>query len=284
MSERVQFLIGAVLALVIWGLQLIGVTVNIWLGAIVLAAAFVLMTRAFWIWEGPSRWHVAWRVVTVSLAALIYISAVGWQMRIEWAREHPPILHSATPEMKESDQATHNENSEPPPTVNSIPTAKPKKQEIVSSGTPVPRIQSAPSGINIGGDNNGTATVNNFGHAPPRLADAMQSYVASQLGEFAGQSVELDVDRATPETDAFAKSLMASLSLAHISVQRQDAMFVGGCLNIPGVSFMVGTNRTKMAAAIWNALETAGSVEGKGQGCSRSGEPNELVINIRPPN
>ena len=44
------FLAGLILALLIWGLQLIGVTVNVWLGGLVLAIALGLMVYAFWIW------------------------------------------------------------------------------------------------------------------------------------------------------------------------------------------------------------------------------------------
>jgi hypothetical protein len=114
----VQFIFGLILALVIWGLQLIGVTVNLWLGAAVLAGAFVLMTRAFWVWEGPSRWQVAFRVLTVFLAAIVYCWPLWIQIKKEWKLEHPTMT------------ATHlHEPPLPPPSTNEEPkqSAKPIK-------------------------------------------------------------------------------------------------------------------------------------------------------------
>jgi hypothetical protein len=172
------------------------------------------------------------------------------------------------------------------------PLALPKPQLIAYVKTPVPIkltqrqpfILYAPAGINIRGNNSGSAIVNNFGgHKPLLLAVDQQNYVTAQLSSLKGQSVEIDVDNATPETDIFAKNLMSSLLLAQLNVHRTDSTFSGGCLKYPGVSFMVGINRTTAAESIWNALVGARAVEGEGQGCSRSGEPDELHIYIRPP-
>jgi len=41
------FLVGLFLALLPWGLQLMGITVNVWLGGIILAVAFGTMAYAF---------------------------------------------------------------------------------------------------------------------------------------------------------------------------------------------------------------------------------------------
>lgn len=83
------FLVGLFLALLPWGLQLIGVTVNLWLGGIILAVAFGLMIYAFWIWESPSRWHIYLRIATIIVAAGLYSAFVGRQIIREWQNEHP---------------------------------------------------------------------------------------------------------------------------------------------------------------------------------------------------
>ena len=105
LSTDAQFLVGLVLALVIWGLQLIGITINLWLGAIVLAIAFVLMTRVFWIREGLRKRNIFWRVLTVCVAAILYAGSIAWQIRAELRKEHPVAIVKS---------------SEPPPTVNPI--------------------------------------------------------------------------------------------------------------------------------------------------------------------
>lgn len=115
------------------------------------------------------------------------------------------------------------------------------------------------------------------------LSPEQQDYVASHLGNFVGNGVDIDVDGATPMTSDFADALRASLKKAGIGAKRNDAMFIGPCLKYPGVSFMVGVNRFSEAEAIWGALLGARAVEGKGQACNRSGEPDELHIYVRPP-
>jgi hypothetical protein len=85
--------LGIVLGLLPWGLGLIGLTVNLPLGAGILFIAFGLCVYAFWIWERASRWHVLLRVFTVSIAAVFYFWFVGSQVYREYKTEHnaPPI-------------------------------------------------------------------------------------------------------------------------------------------------------------------------------------------------
>ena len=87
-SGKVYFIVGLFLTLLIWGLQLIGVTVNIWLGGFVLAISFALMVYAFWIWEGVSRWHVLLRLGTIAGAAILFVFLIGKQITAERRREH----------------------------------------------------------------------------------------------------------------------------------------------------------------------------------------------------
>src|SRR6266849_1738252 len=51
------FFLAAILACLQWGLSLIGIAVNLWLGAIILLLAFVLMVWAFWILERTAKWN-----------------------------------------------------------------------------------------------------------------------------------------------------------------------------------------------------------------------------------
>lgn len=86
---RVYFWIGLFLGLGTLGLPLIGVTVNVWLGAPLLAAAFACAVRAFWVWEGSLTLHGYFRVFTVILAGFVYFSLVGYQAVKEWKIERP---------------------------------------------------------------------------------------------------------------------------------------------------------------------------------------------------
>jgi hypothetical protein len=114
------------------------------------------------------------------------------------------------------------------------------------------------------------------------LSRQQQNDLASHLGGFQGESVEIDVNNATPETSSFGDALISSLHLAGITATRNDGMFIGGCANYPGVSFMAGVNRMKMVQAIWSGLVEVKAVDRSPAlpGCSRSGEPNELHIRI----
>ena len=83
------FLVGLALALLSWGLQLIGTTVNVWLGGVVLTIAFALMAYAFWIWERTARWHRLLRLGTIIVMAVLYLLFTGKQIVKEWSSGHP---------------------------------------------------------------------------------------------------------------------------------------------------------------------------------------------------
>jgi hypothetical protein len=82
-KAKIFFLVGSCLALVIWGFGLIGVSVNIWLGGLVLAVAFTLGVWALWIWEGFSKSHILLRLGTVTVAAVAYFAVIGNQIMSE---------------------------------------------------------------------------------------------------------------------------------------------------------------------------------------------------------
>jgi hypothetical protein len=93
-KAKILFLIATAVALIIWGLTLIGVSVNIWLGGSVLAVAFALISWALWIWEGFSRFPIILRALTIILGALIYFGLVGKQMVSQFKSDHATITMS----------------------------------------------------------------------------------------------------------------------------------------------------------------------------------------------
>jgi hypothetical protein len=159
-NGKVYFIVGLVLALVIWGLQLVGVTVNVYLGGFVLAVAFGLMAYAFWIWEGASHWHVALRFGTILVAALLYGALIERQVVAELRRENPSVQHTNQPQDNPDTKDQDAKKQEPKP--------KPKPK----SDKPKPDIKVGPveqgpcSNLQIG--SSGSQTVN-CGPPPPQF-------------------------------------------------------------------------------------------------------------------
>ena len=147
-------------------------------------------------------------------------------------------------------------------------------------------LQNCPNGICIWGDNKGTATVNNFGtHRPLVISDQQAISIASQLSVFRGEPLDVDIENPSEETAKFAEALISAFTKAGLKVTRNEmGVLVGGCMHYAPITFMGGVNRLKVVSAIWGALVSAKVVEegsdGKIPGCSRSGEPNELHIEI----
>jgi hypothetical protein len=98
-SAKIALVVGIVLGLLPWGLGLIGLTVNLPLGAAILFIAFGLGVYAFWIWERASRWHVLLRVLTILIGAACYFWFVGSQLYREYRTENAqkPDAVSASP-------------------------------------------------------------------------------------------------------------------------------------------------------------------------------------------
>jgi hypothetical protein len=181
------------------------------------------------------------------------------------------------------------------PEVTSIPGAKPLRRGGRVEAKPItgpkagpvePPTQNCPNGICVGGELSGTATVNNYeGHKPLIMSADQAVLVAANLGSFRGQTVDVDVVDASEETDKFANVLIAALSSAGLRVARNEmGQMVGGCLHYPGITFMAGVNRLPLVGTIWGSLVQARVVEERSDhkipGCSRSGEPDELHIEI----
>jgi hypothetical protein len=117
-TAKILFLAGTALALSIWGCGLIGISVNIWLGLLVLLVAFVLATWAVWIWEGFSRFHIVLRMLTILAAASVYFFLVGKQAVVEYQVEHsseftiPPLPDSPAP--PKPPETAYNQSRRPP--------------------------------------------------------------------------------------------------------------------------------------------------------------------------
>ena len=56
-DPRVSGVLGVFLVFLRWGLDLMGITVNVWLGAAVLLAALSFLCYALWIWKPWNRWR-----------------------------------------------------------------------------------------------------------------------------------------------------------------------------------------------------------------------------------
>lgn len=182
-SGFLYFIVGVFLALLIWGAQLIGVVVNVFLGGVVLAVAFGFVVYAFWIWERTAKWHVLLRIGTIAIAAILYCSLAGRQMIAEWRKEHPRVVAKASEIVP---QSTNNPEPSPSTTLPSASPAPPISAPLKKAGKKKPQAQVqnnqqssgtdtqigtaqgpvaiAPNGIANAAPNFGNQTVNN---APP---------------------------------------------------------------------------------------------------------------------
>jgi hypothetical protein len=89
-AAKISALCGTGLALLQWGLGLIGVAINIYLGAAVLLVTFGCFVYAFWIWERASRFHVLLRIGTILAAGFLYFAFIGNQVVSLYKSDHSP--------------------------------------------------------------------------------------------------------------------------------------------------------------------------------------------------
>ena len=100
LNPKVVFTLSVVIGLLPWGIQMIGVSVNLWLGTAVCAVAFFLGAYAFWVWEGASSWHTVLRIGTIVLFAFAYFALIGYQIRSQYRKEHlPAVVVASTTEL-----------------------------------------------------------------------------------------------------------------------------------------------------------------------------------------
>lgn len=88
----VTFLVAIGLSLLQWGLRLIGFNINLYLGAVILAAAFCCVAYGFWIWEKAAKWKLWARVATIAVACMIYSVLIGRQIAAQYRLDHPTTV------------------------------------------------------------------------------------------------------------------------------------------------------------------------------------------------
>jgi len=270
------FVVGSVLALLIWGLQLIGVTVNIWLGGLVLLIAFALMVYAFWTWEGASRWHTALRVGTVAIAALLYFGLVGWQVVNQWRREHPLVRATLPVDLSKAPIASLPSNIAAPRATSKShnhpgklqtkEAASTQRQESntgvrqQSSGNNSPNV-SAPYGIAIGGGNVTSPTVtNNIGLQPLVINETAMAALRHSLPTLAGKKVKVHSIASPTSIAARAQLLRVMADAGVVAIDGGSAMtIVSMCGAIPpGLSISTSDTRADDAIKLASILIDSG--------------------------
>ena len=203
-QPRIVAAIGVVGVLLPMGLQMIGITVNLWLGAVVLFIAFALLVYAFWRWERTSKWHAALRSLTVLAAFCLFLFLLDKQMAGEWKKEHAGggvivAGQSTAQPIKPTTPATAPVSSAQSPSQSAAkakPNASERPQESrganstntsqQSSGNNSPNtslVQGPGSAAVMGGTGN-SATVNNFAPPPWLMTTEQEDQVASAMAAF----------------------------------------------------------------------------------------------------
>lgn len=76
-----------VLALLAMGLPMIGVTVNLWLGAITMLAVFLLSVWGLWKWENHYLGRKV-RKVMLTAVGIVYLGFLAWQIHAQYHKDH----------------------------------------------------------------------------------------------------------------------------------------------------------------------------------------------------
>jgi hypothetical protein len=221
----IYFILGVVLALLIWGVQLIGVVVNIFLGGIVLATAFGLVVYAFWIWERASTWHVLLRIGTITAAATVYFLLVGRQMVAEWHKEHLTVATRSPEPIPPTSPARAPQ--EPPAKKSSPPKQNPPKgqQQSEKGNVQTGPITTGPCSnvFNGGSGNQGTT---NCSDVPPQIVVTKQKENAPDNGVFTTE-FRLDITASKAfslHVKVSAPNLIGNLKIDDVRPPKQGGM------------------------------------------------------------
>ena len=95
--NRLDWILG-ILGLAAWGLSLIGMVTNLWLGPMVLLIAFGLIVYEFWRWSRSRHWHFVVRVITVILAGVLVMWSGSKQVITQYKEQHPVPSPSERPD------------------------------------------------------------------------------------------------------------------------------------------------------------------------------------------
>jgi len=197
-----SIIIGLVLALFAIGLPMIGITVNIYLGAAVLLLAFILLAYGFWCWETAIRWGVTARVSTLWALGIVYFLLIGIQIVFQYRKDHPRNIAAPYSPVQSVPSAPSSGLSESPHHAESPPADKENHQRPLrrdssarpkslppppaapqTASTPQPNAapipsapitQECPGGICSVGPNNGSQTVINNAPPPPKITFSAQ--------------------------------------------------------------------------------------------------------------
>jgi hypothetical protein len=151
-----------------------------------------------------------------------------------------------------------------------------------------PVTQNAPGGINIGGNNFGTATVtNNYGTTPAKplkLEEAQAAAIVERLRRFSGQSVEIFLVGDRTETQTFGSKLQETLEAAGVNATLSIAGMLirnNGAPPPPGISVSVGEARLATAEALGTILRQQGVIDAP-LGGIKAPTPDEFTIYLAP--
>jgi len=178
----------------------------------------------------------------------------------------------------------------PPPKEEKKPEVQePRMEKIPRTSKPRAVSQNAPGGINIGGNNFGTATVtNNYGTAPAKpleLEDAQTAAIVEHLRPFSGQSVEIFLVGDRTQTQRFGSKLREALGAGGLNATLSTAGMLirsNGAPPPPGISVSVGEARLATADALGTILRRQGVIDAP-LGGIRATTPEEFTIYLAPP-
>jgi hypothetical protein len=180
---RITFVVGIIVGLVPWGLQMIGVVINLWAGAVVLLLAFSLCTYAFWIWKSASQRPKTVRILVIVVAAGICFPLIGRQVHTQYLKDHPVVVAKQPPQApppSASPAPQSTSPSRPKPVASKIDThiEQHGNGNTTNSITVAAPVNQGPCSVNqIGGSGN-QANV----ECPPPVKVTASPQVQSQTG------------------------------------------------------------------------------------------------------
>jgi hypothetical protein len=126
-----SLVIGLFIALSAMGLPMIGIAVNLYLGALVLLVGFILLSYGFWRWETAARWGTGTRVSTIWGMGLVYFSLIGFQIYSQYQRGHRPT--TVSPSLNSVSSPPKQDSTTHTPEVNTRPEHASKGQSLAES-------------------------------------------------------------------------------------------------------------------------------------------------------
>ena len=226
-----SLILGFFIALIAMALPMIGVTVNLYLGASILLVAFGLLAFGFWKWEKTAKWRTTWRVNTLWVLGLIYFSLVGFQIFSQYKKDHPQpkaseivsetpqkqnSLPQQYPQTQESQLKSDDKSAKIPKAIQSSQrqqslSTKAQQTQSTPLSIPVPQqIVNAPNGIGTIGGMLINPQVNNFGKITPsnRTIRMENARIAiADLQRAAGSKVQFCIIGGTEEINTFSNNV-----------------------------------------------------------------------------